>query len=160
LLGAGSICPLKIEGGGETLSVPERCRLMVDRHTVPGETVESVIADAAAVADDLDLGSTVDVDLRDVPHEGARYGPYVVDRDHPLVDGLSTAAERVTGRDPAIGYFRSVGDFNYLGHRAGLPTVILGPDGGNIHGAGEWVDVEETVEVAEILTDGIAEVLS
>lgn len=160
LLGTGSVCPLRIDGGGETLSVPERCRLLVDRHVVVGETAEGVLADAERVVEDLDLASTVDVGLREVPHEDARYGPYVVPEDHPLVTGLAAATERVTGTTPALGYFRSVGDFNYLGHRAGLPTVILGPDGGNIHRAGEYVDVDETVEVARILAAGAVELLS
>lgn len=159
LLGAGSICPLAIDGGGETLSVPESCRLVVDRHTVPGETAASVVADAEAVFDSLDLDADVDVGLRPVPHPDARYGPYVYDEKEPLVQGLSVATERVTGQPPTLGYFRSVGDFNYLGHRANLPTVILGPDGGNVHAAGEWVDVQETVEVTEILAAGMVELL-
>lgn len=160
LLGAGSICPLSIDGGGETLSVPESCRLVVDRHTVPGETAASVVADAEAVVDSLDLDADVDVGLRPVPHPDARYGPYVYDEAEPVVQGLSVASERVTGQPPTFGYFRSVGDFNYLGHRAGLPTVILGPDGGNVHAAGEWVDVQETVEVTEILAAGMVELLA
>jgi acetylornithine deacetylase/succinyl-diaminopimelate desuccinylase-like protein len=160
LLGSGSVCPLQVEGGGETLSVPESCRLLVDRHVVPGETEASVRADAREVAEALDLDSRVEVGLRDVPHEGARYGPYVVEEDEPLVAGLQEATETVVGETPAVGYFRSVGDFNYLGHRAGLPTVILGPDGGNIHTAGEHVDVGETVEVARILAAGAVGLLS
>jgi acetylornithine deacetylase/succinyl-diaminopimelate desuccinylase-like protein len=160
LLGSGSVCPLEIDGGGVTLSVPERCSLLVDRHVVPGETESAVLADARAVADDLDLDSAVTVGLRDVPHEGARYGPYVVEEDEPLVAGLRAATETVTGESPALGYFRSVGDFNYLAHRAGLPTVILGPDGGNIHEAGEYADVEDTVDVARILAAGAVELLA
>lgn len=160
LLGAGSVCPLEIDGGGVTLSVPERCSLLVDRHVVPGETESAVLADARAVADGLDIDSAVTVGLRDVPHEGARYGPYVVDEDEPLVAGLQVATEAVTGEAPEIGYFRSVGDFNYLGHRASLPTVILGPDGGNIHKAGEYVDLADTVDVARILAAGAVELLA
>lgn len=160
LLGSGSVCPLKVEGGSETLSVPEECRLLVDRHVVPGETKSGVVEQAEAVVADLDLDSTVQIGLREVPHEDARYGPYVVDEDEPVVRGLARATETVTGGAPEVGYFSSVGDFNYLGHRAGIPTVILGPDGDNIHGAGEWVDVAETVEVARILAAGAVDLLS
>ena len=159
-LGEGSVCPLSIDGGGETLSVPESCRLLVDRHVVPGETAESVLADAEAVVDDLDLDADVDVSLRETPHPDARYGPYLFEDDEPLVEGLSTATRLVTGESPSIGYCRSVGDFNYIGHRAAVPTVILGPDGDNIHGAGEWVDVDETVDVARILVASAVELLA
>lgn len=160
LLGSGSVCPLEVEGGSETLSVPERCWLTVDRHVVPGETQSSVLADARAVASELDLDSTVDVGLREVPHENARYGPYVVDENEPLVAGMRAAAETVTGQSPDVSYFRSVGDFNYLGHRAGIPTVIFGPDGGNIHSTGEYVDVADTVEVARVLAASATELLA
>ena len=159
LLGSGSVCPLRIEGGSQTLSVPESCRLLVDRHVVPGETRATVLSDAEAVVDSLDLDVEVEVGLRETPHPEARYGPYTVDEESPLVRGLAAATETVTGERPATGYFRSVGDFNYLGHRAGLPTVILGPDGENVHSAGEWVDVEETVEVARILAAGAVELV-
>jgi acetylornithine deacetylase/succinyl-diaminopimelate desuccinylase-like protein len=160
LLGKGSVCPLGIDGGGETLSVPESCRLVVDRHVVRGETEASVIADAEAVVDDLALDADVSIGLREIPHPGARYGPYVFDESEPVVEGLAAATRAVTGESPSIGYFRSVGDFNYLGHRAEIPTVIFGPDGRNIHGAGEWVDLDETVEVARVLAAGAVELLS
>ncbi|WP_137289267.1 M20 family metallopeptidase [Natronorubrum halophilum] len=156
-LGDGSVCPLSIEGGGETLSVPERCRLLVDRHVVIGEDADSVLADAERVVADLDLDSAVEVGFREAPATDVRYGPYVTDENHPLVRSLRTAAESVAGRPPAIGYFSSVGDFNYFGHRAGLPTVIVGPDGENIHGAGEFVYTDEVVEVTRILVDAVAE---
>jgi succinyl-diaminopimelate desuccinylase len=159
-LGEGSVCPLEIEGGSETLSVPESCRLVVDRHVVPGETAASVVADAEAVVEELGLDADVSVGLRETPHPDARYGPYVFEETEPLVEGLATATRAVTGESPSVGYCRSVGDFNYLGHRAGVPTVIVGPNGGNIHGAGEWVDLDETVDVARVLVAGAVELLS
>ncbi|WP_248905612.1 M20 family metallopeptidase [Halocatena marina] len=159
-LGDGSICPLKIEGGSETLSVPEYCRLLVDRHIVIGETEDRVRADAERVVERLDLDSTVDIGFREAPAADVRYGPYVTDADHPLVGALSTAVETVTGDEPAIGYFASVGDFNYFGHRAELPTVIVGPDGENIHGAGEFVYTDEVVDVAHIVAAGCVSLLS
>lgn len=153
-LGDGSVCPLKIEGGSETLSVPEHCRLLVDRHVVIDETEDRVRADAEAAVERLNLDSAVDIGFRKAPASDVRYGPYVTDADHPLVGALRTGVEEVTGEDPAIGYFASVGDFNYFGHRAGLPTVIIGPDGENIHGAGEFVYTDEVVDVARIVATG------
>lgn len=150
-LGDGSVCPLSIEGGSQTLSVPDRCRLLVDRHVVVGEDAGSVLADAERVVADLDLACDVEVGFREAPADDMRYGPYVTDEDHPLVEALASATEFVTGTEPAIGYFASVGDFNYFGHRAELPTVILGPDGENIHGTGEFVYTDDVVSVAEII---------
>ena len=42
LLGTGSIHASLIEGGQELSSYPDRCRLQIERRTVPGETTESV----------------------------------------------------------------------------------------------------------------------
>jgi succinyl-diaminopimelate desuccinylase len=156
-LGDGSVCPLLLESGSQTLSVPERAHLMVDRHVVIGETEEGVRADAERAVADLDLDSEVEISFREAPDPGIKYGPYVTDEDHPLVGALQDATRSVAGVDPALGYFASVGDFNYLGDRAGLPTVIVGPDGENIHGAGEFVYTDEVVEVAEIVTEAAAE---
>lgn len=156
-LGEGSICPLLLEGGGETISVPDECRLLVDRHVVLGEGPEDVLEDARQVVDDLDLESDVDIEFREAPASDVYYGPYLTDEDHPLVRSLEAGTESVAGTSPAIGYFASIGDFNYLGHRADLPTVIIGPDGENIHGTGEFVYTDEVVEVARILVSSIAE---
>lgn len=158
-LGDGSVCPLKIDGGGETLSVPESCRLLVDRHVVIGEDENRIRADAEAVVDDLALNSTVEIGFRDAPAPDVRYGPYVTDSDDPLVAALSAGVEHVSDDAPDTGHFASVGDFNYFGHRAGLPTVIVGPDGENIHGAGEFVYTDEVVEVARIVAAGCASLL-
>jgi succinyl-diaminopimelate desuccinylase len=153
-LGDGSVCPLSIEGGSQTLSVPESARLMVDRHVVPGETKAVVRRQAEAAIEALDLASDVTVGFREAPAEDVYYGPYVTSEDHPLVGSLREATDEVLGVDPAVAYFSSVGDFNYFGDRADLPTVIVGPDGENIHGAGEFVYTDEVCEVARIVATG------
>ncbi|MFC4357582.1 M20 family metallopeptidase [Halobium salinum] len=160
-LGDGSVCPIKVEGGSQTLSVPERARLMVDRHVVPGESREVVREQAEAAVEALDLDSEVAVGFRESPDPGIKYGPYVTDPDHALVGSLEGATRRVTGVAPETAYFASVGDFNYLGDpdRGNLPTVILGPDGENIHSAGEFVYTDEVVEVTEILVEAAADLL-
>ena len=158
-LGSGSVCPLSVEGGGQTLSVPERARLMVDRHVVVGESQEDVREQAESLVDELGLESEVDIGFREAPDDDILYGPYVTDESHPLVTSLADATRSVAGVDPEYGYFSSVGDFNYLGDRADLPTVILGPDGENIHGAGEFVYTDEVVEVADIVADAAVRLL-
>ncbi|MCO8244554.1 MULTISPECIES: M20/M25/M40 family metallo-hydrolase [unclassified Haladaptatus] len=153
-LGDGSVCPLLLEGGSQTLSVPERAHLMVDRHVVLGENEDLVRQQAEDAIDELDIESEVEIGFRESPDPGIKYGPYVTPEDHDLVKSLVGATESVAGVEPEFGYFASVGDFNYLGDRAELPTVIVGPDGENIHGAGEFVYTNEVVEVARIVAEG------
>ncbi|KZN24553.1 deacylase [Haladaptatus sp. R4] len=153
-LGDGSVCPLLVEGGSQTLSVPERAHLMVDRHVVLGENEDVVRQQAEDAVAELDIESEVELGFRESPDPGIKYGPYVTPEDHDLVESLVGATESVAGVEPEFGYFASVGDFNYLGDRAELPTVIVGPDGENIHGAGEFVYTDEVVEVARIVAEG------
>ncbi|EMA03106.1 M20 family metallopeptidase [Haloferax denitrificans] len=158
-LGSGSTCLLSIEGGGEPLSVPDRCTLEIDRHVVPGETAVSVLADARRVADRLDLDSEVDISLRETPDPDMYFQPYVTDETHPLVAPFFESVRTRRGVDPDVGYFSSIGDFNHLGGRAGIPTVIAGPDGANVHGTGEYVLVDEVVETARLVADATRRII-
>lgn len=72
---------------------------------------------------------------------------------------MSSVPTTVVGVDPDYGHFSSVDDSGYLGDRAGLPTVTLGPDGENIHGAGEFVYTDEVVEVANVVADAAVRLL-
>ncbi|MFB6282705.1 MAG: M20 family metallopeptidase [Halobacteria archaeon] len=159
-LGDGSICPLYVEGGSETLSVPEHCRLLADRHVVLGEDPETVLKDAEEVIEDLELESRVEVGFREAPETDIHYGPYVTDPDHDIVDALKQGWCNVSGKEPNVGYFSSIGDFNYFGHRAETPTVILGPDGENIHSSGEYVKIKDVIDVTEVIVDAGEEYLS
>lgn len=152
-LGSGSVCLLSIEGGGEPLSVPDRCEMEIDRHVVPGETAESVLADAERAVEALDLDSDVDISLRETPEPDMYFQPYVTDAEHPLVTPFFDSVRDLWGVDPDVGYFSSIGDFNHLGGRAEIPTVIVGPDGANVHGTGEYVLVDEVVETAQLVAD-------
>lgn len=159
-LGTGSVCPLLAEGGSETLSVPERARVMVDRHIVVGETEETALAEGEAAIDALDLDCDIEIDSQEKPTPDTNYRPYVTNASHPLVSAFERAATVVTGQEPTLGYCASIGDFNYLGDRADIPTVIVGPDGGNIHSSGEFVYTEDVCDVTAMLVEAGRELLS
>ena len=57
---------------------------------------------------------------------------------------------------PDVGYFSSIGDFNHLGGRAKIPTVIVGPNGANVHRTDEYVQLDEVVETAQVVADTIS----
>jgi acetylornithine deacetylase/succinyl-diaminopimelate desuccinylase-like protein len=158
-LGSGSVCLLEIAGGGQPLSVPEHCYLEIDRHVVPGETADSVLEDAERLVADLDLESDVSVSLRETPEPDMYFQPYVTDADHPLVEPFAESVRELLGTDPEVGYFSSIGDFNHLGGRAGLPTLIVGPDGANVHGAGEYVYTDDVVDTARIVADATGRIV-
>jgi acetylornithine deacetylase/succinyl-diaminopimelate desuccinylase-like protein len=136
VLGPGSACILAIEGGTETLSVPESCRIKLDRHYVPPETPEGI----AARLDDIveGLGTRASFDIRPDPDRPTPFlEPYVT-----ACEGL--AAEFCTAVGSGYIYGRSVGDYNAFAKH--MPTVVYGPTGANWHCADEWVSLPSVDE--------------
>ncbi len=161
-LGEGTICILLMEGGGETISVPDQCRILADRHVVVGETEEKVKRDAEEAIKKLDIKSKVEIGFRDAPYPEVKgYGAYITSKNHILVQELENSFNELTGQKPVLSSFLSIGDFNYLGdkNRANLPTAIIGADGGNLHAPEEYVDLEDATIITRVLTGGLINLL-
>lgn len=69
-LGDGSLCVLMMEVGGETILIPDQCRILADRHVVMGETEEKVRKDVGEVVKKLDIKSKVEIRFKDAPYPG------------------------------------------------------------------------------------------
>jgi len=147
LLGPGSVHASLIEGGQERSSYPERCRLAVERRTLPGEDGERVLAEleavvAAARTGEPELEASVTLDLV--------RPPFAVDPAAPLVQALLAEAEAVLGARPAV-----VGETPWMDAAftaaAGIPTVVFGPAGAGAHAVEEWVDLASVERCAAVL---------
>jgi acetylornithine deacetylase len=68
----------------------------------------------------------------------------------PLVTGLSACAERVLGKKPPVCGIEGPCDL-FVFHEFGIPAVLWGPRGGNIHAADEYVEIDSLVSAAEAL---------
>lgn len=160
VLGNGSYCVLGMSGGTETLSVPDRCELIIDRHLTEPQTREQVIAEFRQIVDsiDRDQGGTekllpVDIDL--VPREVPFLEPYVSPSDHPFVkqfiDSVANSPHPPSKEPvkPRIIYGESVGDYNIFGGM--FPTVVFGPDGGQHHAANEYTSIRSIRSIHEKL---------
>ncbi len=131
VLGKGSVCPLSVGGGTTTLSVPEECRIVIDRHVVPGETKESVMQDIRNLAGKIDSQATFDVALNQ-------------ERPTPFLEPYITQDDELTRRFIStvkgdIAYGKSVGDYNIFATMC--PTIVHGPVGENWHSPDEWVSI-------------------
>jgi succinyl-diaminopimelate desuccinylase len=84
----------------------------------------------------------------------------VVSESNPYTKAIKESILSAAGTEPNIGYFSSVGDFNYLGSRAKLPTYVFGPKGDNYHSADEYVDLDTVVKTAEVIYDFLKRVLT
>lgn len=135
VLGKGSVCVLKIQGGGNSLSVPSSCIVRIDRHGIPGESKNSLMADMRSFLDKIKLGERAEIRWMRRPTPFLK--PYVT-KHTPIVDFLI----REHGRffKAGIGYGRSVGDYNLFTLR--MPTAVLGPRGAHWHTKQEYVEVD------------------
>lgn len=148
LLGHGSIHAGTIRGGSAPSVYPAECVVSLERRTLPGETVDQVMAELDAVARRTrlrhpDLEVTVAATLE-------RPGTEVAS-DHPLVAGLLDAVESIS-HTARVGPMTAWVDAAFL-NEAGIPAVCFGP--GSIehaHAADEWIDTAEVRACAEILT--------
>lgn len=138
---------LAIEGGNYSLSVPDACTIVLDRHLVPPETRDSATGDLRKLLDGLDLAVGADLDLVDRPTPFLE--PYELTGNEPLVSDLLAFHTEHLHAEPEIDHAKSVGDFNVFAQHA--PTVVYGPEGGNLHKGDEWVSTDSLYRVEGFL---------
>jgi acetylornithine deacetylase len=147
LLGTGSVHASLIEGGRDLSSYPDRCRLQIERRTIPGETPDLVSRQIEALldrlhGDDESFAAVCDMSFwRD---------PFEVAADEEVVRSLERAATEVTGVTPAI-----YGDTPWMDaallSAAGIPTVVFGPGGAGAHSITEYASLPEVGLCADAL---------
>ena len=149
LLGPASLHAGTIEGGSAPSIYPESCHLVVERRTLPGETVESVMAEAAAVlANARRRRPELDARLE----QGLFRAATEVPASSVLVDGLRRACVRAGLRGTVEGMSAWV-DACFL-NQSGTPAVCFGPGSiAQAHAAEEWVAVSEIETCAGVLAD-------
>jgi succinyl-diaminopimelate desuccinylase len=147
---------LSFHAGSEqyVITLPEKARVLINRHTVPGESPEGVLAQYRALAAELDSSAVFDFAI-DPPF----YPPWEIDPDHPLVTSFARAYEAESGHAPDYRY-TGFGDPNLFSGEAGIPTVMIGPHGGGFHEANEWVDVPSIGATVRVLLRLACELLT
>jgi acetylornithine deacetylase/succinyl-diaminopimelate desuccinylase-like protein len=142
-----SQCVLSSHSGSEqyVITVPETARITINRHTLPGQTSEDIIAQMRALADDLNSPARFQFSI-DPPF----YPPWEIDSSHLLVTTFAAAYEGELGRPPTYEY-HAFGDANLFSGEAGIPTVQFGPHGGGFHEANEWVNLPTIAGVVRVL---------
>lgn len=131
-------CVLAFHSGSEqyVITVPETARFTINRHTVPGESGEQVLAQMQALVDSLRSPAQFEIAI-DPPY----YPPWETLADHPLVRSFAAAFQTETGKLPDFEHNQGVADTNYFSSDLGIPCVQFGPRGGDYHQANEWVEV-------------------
>ncbi|MEO7909107.1 MAG: M20/M25/M40 family metallo-hydrolase [Roseiflexaceae bacterium] len=147
LLGHGSLHAALISGGSELSTYPARCRLDLERRTLPGETAESVVAELEAIVHEL---SAHDSHFSAAAELTLFRPPLETGLDQPIVVALARAGQQTIGQPlPIIGATFWM-DAALLG-AAGIPTAIFGPRGAGLHADVEWVDLASVQACADVL---------
>jgi acetylornithine deacetylase len=147
LVGAPSLHAAQIEGGTASSVYAARCRLRVERRTIPGESGTQAREEIQALVDALDAEDDA-FDARCELVFSRR--PFEVEADAPIGTAVRSAAEAVLGHSPP-----DVGQTFWtdaaLLAEAGTETVVFGPVGDGLHTTEEWVDLDSVAALAETL---------
>ncbi|MGI8497893.1 MAG: M20/M25/M40 family metallo-hydrolase [Gemmatimonadaceae bacterium] len=147
LVGPPSLHAAVVHGGTGTSTYAARCRLEIERRTIPGESPEHAMAQIGELLASL---------ARQDPAFNGRHRlllsreAFEVARDAPVSKAVLAAATEELGHAPAIVGVAYWMDAALLA-AAGIETVVIGATGTGAHAAEEWVDLASTVSVARIL---------
>jgi acetylornithine deacetylase len=146
LVESASVHASLIDGGIELSTYPDRCRLQIERRTIPGETGEKVLAELQGI---VTKGAEHDPEFRAEVRLGIVRDPFEIAETAPIVSTIRRAANEVTGSDRIFS-----GTFGWMDSAllsaAGIPTVIYGPDGDGAHAASEWVDLASVDQCRQV----------
>ncbi|MEQ2006314.1 MAG: M20/M25/M40 family metallo-hydrolase [Limisphaerales bacterium] len=140
LLGHATVNVGFIAGGKQPNIVPDRCEILIDRRTLPGESDTGVMAELRALLRHLGVNGEL-TDTKNAPCPALETDPNL-----PLVCQLT----RCAGQRRALGvdYFS---DAAVLAS-GGIPSVLLGPgDIAQAHTADEWVALAQLERLTRVL---------
>jgi acetylornithine deacetylase len=133
LVGPPSLHAATLHGGAGWSTYAAECVLAIERRTIPGETVAQV--------------------EREIRTLGAEDVRVVLAREPFEVAPEAAIVQCVR----AAGGGEFCGDTPWMDAAllaaAGIETVVIGPHGAGAHATEEWVDLDSTVRLAEILRD-------
>lgn len=160
-LGKGTCCVIAMNADGGACSVPDIATVKLFWHIVVGETPETIEREIHAAVKRAGIQCDYAIKFRDAPSEGSRgFLPYTVPKENPMVEKFLHSVSQVTGKDPSLSYFQSIGDFCYLGTRLkGAPALIFGAAGANFHGEDEYVSLDSVHQTAQVLYDFLEKTL-
>ena len=158
-VGAPVISVNIIEAGVAHNVVPGEAKIQIDRRLIPGETLESAVAEVRAA---LDAVGAEDPDFRYTlvaDPDGSFIAANITDENAPLVQSLQESVRDVTGKEPEFFVAWAGATDGRFYRRMGIETVGYGPYGENAHGANEWVAIEHLVTEAKVYARTIERLL-
>ncbi len=145
-----------VRGGTDYATYPSEASVGIEIGTQPGEHIADRLAEIDEILDigrkrfpDLDASVTVRVE-RD---------PFFAEGHTPILDALRASALMQLGRTVEPSGVNAWTDAALM-QNAGVPTVLLGPTGGNLHAPDEWVSIPDTLLLYNLLLGAIHIILA
>jgi acetylornithine deacetylase/succinyl-diaminopimelate desuccinylase family protein len=123
LLPAPSLNAGLIDGGVKANVIAERCRVVVDRRSLPGERTEDIVGEIRECAARAVEGTGARVEVNVVMAKPASEIP----ADAPVVAECIRAFEAVVGRRPALRGSPGYTDAHWFNLDLGIPAAVFGP---------------------------------
>jgi putative selenium metabolism hydrolase len=156
-LGTGSVIVSFIECTTPSLNaVPDSARITIDRRLTVGETQETALAELRSLPHlgdaEVELLEYDRTSWRGVQAQQSKYYPtWVLDEDHPLVQGVADAATEVLPERPKISRWHfSTNGVATMG-TLGIPTIGFAPGLEELaHTTRENVEIEDLVKATAV----------
>jgi acetylornithine deacetylase len=136
-----------VQGGTDYATYPSLCTLGIEVGTQPGERladrvreIESMIQEVSSELPGLEAEVIVRLERE----------PFVARGHESLMACLNRAAEETLGTPLTPTGLNAWTDAALM-QQAGIPTLLLGPLGGNFHAPDEWLSVSETVSLVDLI---------
>ena len=152
-----NLCVTGFHSGGDKIYVPELAEVTIDRHIVPGQTVEEAAQQIRQII--LDAGIKGRYELKWDERPTPAPTSYITPPDSLFVKTAKKNLEAELKHDVKMGLARSVADTNHIAVHGGVPTIIMGPTGGNTCEANEWVDIESLPQITRAIAQTVIDLL-
>lgn len=140
-----------IAGNSVGLSLPEKCEFEIDRHLVIPDDVTGTLSLYQSIAEKYlkelkkklppKIAPKVNIQVSLKPRQNDYMLPYITDKNDPFVRTVQNVMLKHNSA-VTLNYGKSVGDENVFAQMPSVKPLIIGPEGGNIHAANEWVSIQ------------------
>jgi len=146
----------KIKGGTGINIIPDRCKALFDCRLSFGQTKDTIKNDIKQHIESLKKrNKRFNIKIKELSYEP----PVITRKNDRIVRKTSKHYESIMRKKPKLLITGGSTDGNIL-IANGIPSVILGPDGGNIHAKNEYVEINSLIKVAKIYVRTVADYLN
>ena len=153
----GTLCVTGLHSGGDKIYVPEIAEVTIDRHILPGQTVEEAAHQIRQIIMGADIKGRYELtwDMRPTPAPTS----YITPPNSFFVRTAVKNLEAELKQDIRLDLAMSVADTNHIAVYGRVPTLIMGPSGGNTCMANEWVDKGSLPKITRALTRTVLDLI-